>query len=129
MKLVLGKEYYFNLIFKPKKDNSIRLIVFVESRSGRLDSQSGQVIPIDDLDEAVADTIKDINGKHLDEIKGLAYLPHTLEIIATRLWERIDDSLGYKARLAKLKIVHGDTFVEYIGLDQDRERKTKRKPV
>lgn len=127
MKLVLGKEYYFNLIFKPKKDNSIRLIVFVESRSGRLDSQSGQVIPLKELDDAVAEAIKEINGKHLDEIKGLAYLPHTLEIIATRLWEPIDESLGYRARLAKLKLVMGETFVEYIGREEEQDRRAKRK--
>lgn len=128
MKLVLGKEYYFNLIFKPKKDNQIRLIVFVESRSGRLDTQTGLILPVAELDEAVENAIKDISGKTLDEIKGMAYLPHTLEIIATRLWERIDEAMNYKARLAKLKIVHGDTFVEYIGREQETTRETKTQP-
>jgi hypothetical protein len=128
MKLVLGKEYYFNLILKPKKDNAHRLIVFVESRSGRLDTLTGEVLPLDELDNAVENAIEDVNGKDLDEIKGLAYLPHTLEVIATRLWERIDEALGYKARLAKLKLVRGDTFVEYIGREQDMGRETKTQP-
>lgn len=128
MKLVVGKEYFFDLVLPKTKASQIRLIVFVESRSGRLDTSTGIIIPFADLDEAVEEVTKDINGKDIDTIKGLAYLPHTLEIIATRLWERIDESLGYRARLAKLKLVHGDTFVEYIGREQEKPKETKPQP-
>lgn len=116
MKLLLAKKYWLNVIFKDNSyGSSLEFTVYVESRTGKVNAQTGSVIPIEELDEAVNDALREVTGKSITEIKGLAYLPHTLEMMIIRLWERIDESLGYRAKLSKLRLAHNSNsfFVEY----------------
>ncbi len=116
MKLLLAKKYWLNVIFKDNSyGSSLEFTVYVESRTGKVNAQTGSVIPIEELDDAVNAALAEITGKSIYEIKGLAYLPHTLEMMIIRLWERIDESLGYRAKLSKLRLAHNSNsfFVEY----------------
>jgi hypothetical protein len=116
MNLLLAKKYWMNVIFKDNQyGSSLELTVYVESRTGKVNANTGSVIPVEDLDEAVNESVIEITGKSIYEIKGLAYLPHTLEMMIIRLWENIDEALGYRARLTKLRLAHNNNsfFVEY----------------
>lgn len=129
MELLLAKKYWMHLYLENEKfSTQLTLTVFVESRSGRLNTETGTIIPIKELDECVNEAIAFVSGKSIKDVKGLAYLPHTLEVIATRLWEHIEESMNYKARLAKIRLTREpDFFVEYVGRDTQEPPRTKKK--
>ena len=53
MELILARDYNFLVLLKDDKDAAFTLTVYVESRNGRLDTITGQIIPFTDLDESV----------------------------------------------------------------------------
>src|SRR5208283_1923614 len=82
----------------------------------QLNTETGQIIPIEEFDDIVDDVLKKLDGKLLDNVPGLAYIPHSLELIVIRLWEWLEEALSYHARLVKVRITeHNDFFVEYDG--------------
>jgi len=116
--------------FHIEEHGFLTLELMVESRSGKLNPQTGQIMGRKDLRNLVNEVVElQYNGKRLADIKNLDYLPHTLEILAQRLWEDIEDALNYEARMSRLKISSNNYFVIYDGRrDQERKRKLKPKP-
>jgi hypothetical protein len=53
-------------------------------------------------------------------LKGFKYLPQTLEVFASRLWEHIEENLNFEARMARLKISNDLGFVVYDGREEER---------
>lgn len=101
--------------------------VMVESRSGKLNTQTGEIITKEELDEVVlSTTINKVDGKSIPDIPGLAFLPPTLEVIASRIWEWIDEGLGYKARLSRLKLQDEKGFFAVYDGRQDRQSKRRK---
>ena len=117
---------------------AMKLEVMVESRSGKLNPQTGKIMRINDLNNA-------INELMLDEllmkpIKGFKYLPQTLEVMASRLWEHIEENLNFEARMARLKLSNDMGFVVYDGrreeqvlmqqpMPQPKHKYKKRRPI
>jgi len=118
--------------FHIEEHGFLTLELMVESKSGKLNTQTGQIMSRSDLRALVNDVIEGkYNNKYLKDIPNLVYLPHTLEILAQRLWEDIEEALNYEARMSRIKVGNENYFVIYDGRrDQERKRKvqTKNKP-
>jgi len=110
MKLRLGRVYQL----RPKNRNAWELQVLVESRSEQLNYQTGQIIPVKELDDSVAEVLTKLDGKLLDDVSGLSYIPNSLELIVIRIWEWLEEAISYQARLVKIRLTErNDFFVEY----------------
>ena len=106
----------------------LTLELMIESRSGKLNSQTGQIMSRKDFRDFVNDVVDGkYNNKKLDDIQGLGVIPHTLELLAQRLWEDIEEALNYEARMSRIKVSNNNYFVVYDGR-QDKERKRKLLP-
>ncbi|MEE9214892.1 MAG: 6-carboxytetrahydropterin synthase [Thermodesulfobacteriota bacterium] len=116
--------------FHIEEHGFLTLELMIESRSGKLNSQTGQIMSRSDFRNLVNQVIEvKYNNKKLEDIPGLGYIPHTLEILAQRLWEDIEDALNYEARMSRIKVSNNNYFVIYDGRrDQERKRKPKLKP-
>jgi 6-pyruvoyl-tetrahydropterin synthase len=120
VRLYLGRFYTVNLT----KRNAWRICVFVESRSGKLNPQTGMVIPIEELDDLVNDVLDKLRDKDISDIRELKHIPQTLEMYASRIWEMLEDVLPPYVRLVKVRLYEGkDSFIDYSGL---RDGQTKR---
>lgn len=108
----------------------LELELMVESRSGKLNPQTGQVMSRKDLRDLVNEVIElKYNNKCIKDIKNLDYLPHTLEILSQRLWEDIHEALNWEASVSRIKISSDPYFVVYDGRrDQERKRKPQPQP-
>ena len=115
--------------FHVEEHGFLTLELMVESRSGKLNTQTGQIMARSDLRNLVNEVIEGkYNNKKLEDITNLGYLPHTLEILAQRLWEDIEEALNYEARMSRIKVSNNNYFVIYDGRrDQERKRKTESK--
>jgi hypothetical protein len=88
----------------------LKLTVEVEGRDGSI-SKSGYFITPQDLIKSIELAIDDLQGKYIGSVKGLAYIPHTLEMIIERLADRIQAELPYQAKLTELTLRKDDIFV------------------
>lgn len=123
MELSVGRLYHFAFAER----GACILEVMVESRSGKLNTQTGEIVTKEELDEVVlSTTINKMEGKSMQDIPGLAFLPDTLEVIVSRIWEWIDEGLGYKARLSRLKLQDGRGFFAVYDGRQDRQAKRRK---
>ena len=117
---------------------ALQLEIMVESKSGKLNPQTGKVMRIGALNEAIDDLMLEKRINKMKPLKGFKYLPQTLEVFASRLWEHIEENLNFEARMARLKINGEPGFVIYDGREEERpmmpmpqpqpERKYKRRP-
>lgn len=88
----------------------LKLTVEVESRDGKL-SKDGTFIDPEDFRYSILDAVKDLQGKFIGDVKGLAYIPHTLEMIISRVYERIQEELPYNIEVTELTLRKDDVFV------------------
>ena len=96
---------------------ALHLEVMVESRSGKLNPQTGKIMRIKDLNSAVNELMLD--QFIMKPIRGFKYLPQTLEVMASRLWEHIEENLNFEARMARLKVSNEMGFVVYDGREEE----------
>ena len=122
MKTFLGVNKTVNSEMGP-----LHLEVMVESRSGRLNPQTGKVMKIKDLNEAINNLMLD--HAVMKPIRGMGYLPKTLEVLASRLWEHIEDNLNFEARMARLKVTNDMGFVIYDGREEQRQPQPMPQPM
>ena len=115
--------------FHVEEHGFLTLELMIESRSGKLNTQTGQIMSRSDFRNLVNEVIEGkYNNKHLADIPNLGYLPPTLEILAQRLWEDIEEALNYEARMSRIKVSNNNYFVIYDGRrDQERKRKIQTK--
>ena len=114
MKTFLGVDKTVNTEIGP-----LKLEVMVESRSGKLNPQTGKVMRITDLNTAINDLMLD--KFVMKPIRGFKYLPQTMEVLASRLWEHIEENLNFEARMARLKLSNNVGFVIYDGRAEERQ--------
>ena len=90
-----------------------QLEVMVEPNGGRVNPQTGRVMEPKELEE-ILEELADEDGKL--KVKAFKYLPQTMEVLASRIWEEIEESMTYQAKLSRLKLTHGTgIFVIYDG--------------
>lgn len=90
-----------------------QLEVMVEPRAGRVNPQTGLIMKPSEL-ENILDDMADKKGKV--KVKAFKFLPQTMEVLASRLWEEIEENMTYEARLSRIKLTHGTgIFVIYDG--------------
>ncbi len=88
----------------------LKLTVEVEGRDGKLNKEGIFITP-QDLLKCIGVALEDLQGKFIGSVKGLAYIPHTLEMIIERLADRIQSELPYQAKLTELTLRKDDIFV------------------
>jgi 6-pyruvoyl-tetrahydropterin synthase len=114
MSVSVKTEVALELKLHPKEEAvyepPLKLTVEVEGRDGSL-NKSGIFITPQDLLDYITTAIEDMQGKFIGQVKGLAYLPHTLEMIITRVWERIQSELPYQVKVTELTLRKDDIFV------------------
>lgn len=114
MSVSVKTEVALELKLRPKEDAiyepPLKLTVEVEGRDGSLNKTGTFITPQDFLD-CINAAIEDMQDKYIGHVKGLAYLPHTLEMIITRIWERIQAELPYQVKVTELTLRKDDIFV------------------
>ncbi len=113
------------------------LEIMVESKSGKLNPQTGKIIRISELNRAINDLMLEKSINTMKPLRGFKYLPQTIEVFASRLWEHIEQNLNFEARMARIKVANEQGFVIYDGREEERpmmpmpqpkpQRKYKRK--
>jgi hypothetical protein len=100
----------------------LTLEIMVEPRSSKLNTQTGQVMDTEAFEKMVTAAVS-------KEVKQFKYLPQTMEIYASRLWEEVEEELNYEARLSRLKLYNPSTrtFVIYDGRPEQRMARPKTK--
>lgn len=88
----------------------LKLTVEVESRDGKL-GKDGTFIDPEDFLDTVSEALEPLQNKYIGDVKGLAYIPHTLEMIISRIYERIQDDLPYNIEVTELTLRKDDVFV------------------
>ena len=135
MKLCLTRSYPIKFASDLRKQNFIdpgrefRIYITVESRSGKLNAQTSKIFPIEDLDESVMAVLDKIKQNRFEEAFGIEYIGATIEIFVIRLWEALQDVLGYQhqARLAKIRCTEGrQTSIEYSGIKTSRAKRRRK---
>lgn len=126
MSVSVRTEVNLELKLSPPSDGiyepPLKLTVEVESRDGSL-ARGGIFITPQDLLDSINAALDGLQGKYIDDVKGLAYIPHTLEMIITRLSDRIQEALPYQAKLTELTLRKDDIFVvKYSVNSVHRER-------
>lgn len=119
MKLTMGMSYK---ITAPNNDIDF-IRVEVSNVHRNYNSQTGQVLPFDELRGEVQDIVTNKLQTSISEIPELRYIPHTLEMLALKLWEWLEGRLSYQAKLESIEVVHNQGFfVKYVRKDVEMVR-------
>jgi len=99
----------------------------VESRSGRLNTQTGMIVPFSELDTAVATILQELNSQPLSNATLFRSIPKIKELLIIRLWELFEDEMPYQVRLTRIDLKSdATTTISYSGLRNTKAKRRKK---
>lgn len=136
MRTIIGKRYNFSINIQ-NNDFLDGFVVSVSSVSGKLNTRTGYIIEPKELDEIVHSLIDDkfANCDSIFHVSNLEYLPHTLEVISSKLFDWIEERLPHGVTVYEIKVLHRSGFfvkykredVEFVREVQPQKRLHKRR--